>query len=104
MENGGLLSSHKGVNLPGVPIDLPAVSEKDIQDLEFAVKNDVNSPMLSCLPLSTVRVSVLLQLDMIFASFIRDADGVRAIRKILGEKGKDIKIISKIENHQGIQK
>jgi len=79
--NNGKISSKKGVNLPKTDVDLPALSEKDKADLRFGVKNKV---------------------DMVFASFIRSGDDVKAIREVLGEDGKDIQIISKVENQQGV--
>jgi len=79
--NNGKISSKKGVNLPKTDVDLPALSEKDKKDLLFGVKNKV---------------------DMVFASFIRRASDVKAIREVLGDAGKDIQIISKIENQQGV--
>ncbi|XP_047133066.1 pyruvate kinase PKM isoform X2 [Hydra vulgaris] len=79
--NDTTIGSRKNCNLPGAIITLPSVSEKDAQDLQFGVKNKV---------------------DMVFASFIRKASDVEDVRKALGEEGKYIKVISKIENHEGV--
>lgn len=81
--NSGELSDRKGVNLPSVKVNLPTFTEKDIEDLIFGIENDV---------------------DFIAASFIRSAKDVLEIRKILESNGgDDIKIISKIENLEGVQ-
>ncbi|KAH8346658.1 hypothetical protein KR084_007592 [Drosophila pseudotakahashii] len=81
VENGGKLGSHKGINLPGVPVDLPSVTEKDKLDLKFGAEQKV---------------------DMIFASFVRDGKALKEIRQALGPAGEHIKVISKIENQQGL--
>ncbi|MDD6057523.1 MAG: pyruvate kinase [Clostridiales bacterium] len=81
--NGGTISNKKGVNVPNVPLSMPYISEKDYRDILFAVEQEY---------------------DFIAASFVRTADDVFEIRKILEEKGgKGISIISKIENMQGVQ-
>jgi pyruvate kinase len=80
--NGGTLKDHKGVNIPNVSINLPAITEKDINDIKFGIENDI---------------------DFIAASFIRKASDVLEIRKILEENnGEHIHIISKIENQEGV--
>jgi len=79
VNNTATLGDTKNVHLPGAVVDLPAVSEKDIEDLKFGVKKNV---------------------DMVAASFIRKADDVRQIREIIGKR---IKIISKIESIEGIE-
>lgn len=79
---GGDISSRKGVNLPGVQVNLPSLTEKDISDLKFGIENDF---------------------DYVAASFIRSASDVVKIRKVLEENGgENIQIISKIENQEGV--
>ena len=81
--NGGELGNRKSINIPGTHINLPALKEKDIQDLISGCKHDF---------------------DYIAASFIRCKEDVLAIRKVLDENGgKNIKIISKIESTEGIE-
>ena len=80
--NSGMLGSRKGINLPNVSIKLPALTEKDMDDIKFGIK---------------------MGFDYIAASFIRSASDVLSIRKVLEENGgSDIKIISKIENREGV--
>lgn len=82
-ENYGELSNRKGVNIPNTIINLPAITEKDIEDIKFGIKN---------------------QVDYIAASFIRKDSDVMEIRKILEDNGgEDIKIISKIESQEGVE-
>ena len=80
--NSGMIGTHKGVNLPGAKVDLPAVTERDKKDIEFGVKNKV---------------------DLIAASFIRSAKNVEEIRNLPGVRDAGIKIISKIESSEGLE-
>lgn len=83
VENDGEVSSHKGVNLPGVKTSLPALTDKDVGDLHFAVEEGA---------------------DFVAASFVRKAQDVLAVRKVLEEAGADIPIIAKIETWEAVEK
>ncbi len=81
--NGGVIKSRKGVNMPRVNVPLPAMTEKDIEDITFGCQQDV---------------------DFIAASFIRSAEHVREIKSLLLAQGKDdIQVIAKIENSLGVE-
>ena len=81
--NGGAVSNHKGVNVPDVHLSMPFISPKDREDILFAIENGF---------------------DFIAASFVRSAEDVLAIRKILHDNGASgIRIIAKIENNEGVQ-
>jgi pyruvate kinase len=81
--NAGMISNNKGVNVPDTNLSMPFISQKDYDDICFAIENDF---------------------DFIAASFTRSAEDILEIRKILEEKNcQDIHIIAKIENMQGVQ-
>lgn len=80
--NGGELGERKGVNVPGVKIKLPALTDKDKED---------------------IRLGMEMGFDYVAASFIRSADAIHEIREILKEGGSSMGIIAKIENEEGLE-
>lgn len=82
VQNNGVISNHKGVNLPGRVTNLPAITPKDVDDIKFGIENGI---------------------DMIAASFIRKKEDIYDIRKVLEDHGgEDILILSKIESQEGV--
>mgnify|MGYP000548318803 FL=1 len=80
--DGGILKSKRHVNLPGIRVNLPAITEKDKRDVLFSIAQEV---------------------DFIALSFVRNAEDVGQLRELLGEKVDKIKIISKIEDQEGVK-
>jgi pyruvate kinase len=78
---GGVLTSHKGINLPTGTIKAPSLTEKDHRDLLFGLENDV---------------------DFVALSFVRTADDILKVKAIIGEEGKDTPVIAKIEKHEAV--
>jgi pyruvate kinase len=78
---GGLVSSHKGVNLPGVPVPIPALTRKDAEDLEFALQLDV---------------------DFIALSFVRSVADVRDLKGLIEQAGSPAHVIAKIEKAEAV--
>jgi pyruvate kinase len=79
---GGRISDHKGINLPGVAVSVPALSEKDIDDLKFALA---------------------LTVDFIALSFVRSASDVDDVRRVMDEVGVHVPVIAKIEKPQAVE-
>jgi pyruvate kinase len=81
VRTGGRVSDHKGLNLPGVPVSVPALSEKDVEDLRFALH---------------------LGVDFVALSFVRSAQDVEPVRQVMREEGVLVPVIAKIEKPQAI--
>jgi len=80
--NGGLLGEHKGINLPGTLIRVPAITEKDQADLEFGLKHGV---------------------DLVAVSFVRTAEDVREAKRLIAARDADVPVIAKLEKPQAIE-
>src|SRR5690606_2679725 len=80
--DGGKLGSRRHVNLPGIRVNLPSITEKDARDIKFGLQHDI---------------------DFIALSFVRSPDDIRECRKIVEEAGKNVRIYAKIENHEGVE-
>ncbi|KAB1984539.1 pyruvate kinase [Streptomyces triticiradicis] len=78
---GGVISDHKGINLPGAAVNVPALSEKDVEDLRFALR-------MGC--------------DMVALSFVRDANDVNDVHKVMDEEGRRVPVIAKVEKPQAV--
>ena len=80
--NGGMLGEHKGINLPGVALSIPALTEKDREDLHFGLKHGV---------------------DMVALSFVRSAADVITVKDLIREQGSDVPVIAKLEKPQALE-
>ena len=80
--DGGLLKSKRHVNLPGIRVNLPAITEKDKRDILFAMEQEV---------------------DFIALSFVRSTEDIQQLRELLGDKADKIKVIAKIEDQEGVK-
>src|SRR4029079_12675199 len=78
---GGTVNSHKGVNLPGVPLPIPSLTPKDVSDLELALE---------------------LEVDYVALSFVRKAEDVRELRQLIEQAGSHAEVIAKIEKSEAV--
>ncbi|ARZ70637.1 pyruvate kinase [Streptomyces sp. HU2014] len=79
---GGMVSDHKGLNLPGVAVSVPALSHKDVEDLRWAIRTGA---------------------DIIALSFVRSAADIRDVHRVMDQEGRRLPVIAKIEKPQAVQ-
>ncbi|WP_042367025.1 pyruvate kinase [Streptacidiphilus neutrinimicus] len=80
---GGMVSDHKGLNLPGVAVSVPALSDKDVADLRWGLR---------------------IGADLVALSFVRSADDIKDVHRIMSEEGRFVPVIAKVEKPQAVEK